>query len=201
MSATKTALVLRRTLAFALAVAAVLGASACAGGQSAQPGAGDTRFIAGDGKMVVFGAAERRPAPVVEGQSLDGAAVSLAAHKGKVVVLNFWASWCSPCVAEAPVLKDVAAKTKAKGVDFLGVAFKDDKASALAFERNHEPGYPSLHDQPGRVALAFQGTVPPAAIPSTLIIDRQGRIAARALGAVKYTDLMDAVTKVSDEKP
>ncbi|MFC7645844.1 TlpA family protein disulfide reductase [Streptosporangium lutulentum] len=116
------------------------------------------------------------------------------------MVLNFWASWCAPCRAEAPVLKDIAAKTKADGVEFLGIDFKDRKAEALAFERTQQPGYQSIFDQPGEVALSFQGTVPPAAIPSTLIIDRQGRIAARALGAVKYNDLLDAVTKVGDEK-
>ncbi|MDA0633169.1 TlpA disulfide reductase family protein [Nonomuraea sp. MCN248] len=171
----------------------------CAGSQSGQPQAGDTRFVAGDGKMQVFEAAERKPAPAIEGPALDGGTVSLAAHKGKVVVLNFWASWCAPCRAEAPVLKEVAAETKAGGVEFIGVDFKDRKADALAFERTEKPGYPSIYDQPGKVALAFQGTVPPAAIPSTLIIDRQGRIAARALGAVRYTDLKNAVIKVRDE--
>ncbi|GAA2867786.1 TlpA disulfide reductase family protein [Streptosporangium fragile] len=184
------------TTAFVL-LAAVTG---CAGTQGSQPQTGDTRFVAGDGKITVFQAADRRPAPAVEGETLDGGSASLAAHKGKVVVLNFWASWCAPCRAEAPVLKDIAAKTKADGVEFLGVDFKDRKADALAFERSHAPGYPSIFDQPGRVALSFQGTVPPAAIPSTLIIDRQGRIAARALGAVKYADLLDAVTKVGGEK-
>jgi thiol-disulfide isomerase/thioredoxin len=171
----------------------------CAGtSQSGQPQAGDTRFVAGDGKMQVFGVADRQAAPAIGGETLDGAAASLAAHKGKVVVLNFWASWCGPCRAEAPVLKEVAAKTKG-GVEFLGVDFKDRKADAQAFERTEQTGYPSIFDQPGKVALAFQGTVPPAAIPSTLIIDAQGKIAARALGEVKYTDLMNAVTKVRDE--
>ncbi|MEV0162966.1 TlpA family protein disulfide reductase [Nonomuraea fuscirosea] len=174
-------------------------AAGCAGAQGGQPAAGDTRFVAGDGKMQVFEASERKTAPAIEGPTLDGGTASLAAHKGKVVVLNFWASWCGPCRAEAPVLKEVAAKTKAGGVEFLGVDFKDRQADAKAFERTEQTGYPHLFDQPGKVALAFQGTVPPAAIPSTLIIDRQGRIAARALGAVKYTDLMNAVTKVRDE--
>ncbi|WP_225878015.1 TlpA family protein disulfide reductase [Spongiactinospora rosea] len=186
--------------AFAYALVPVFALAGCAGSQGGQPSTGDTRFIAGDGKVAIFPADGRKPAPAVDGAALDGSKVALAAGKGKVVVLNFWASWCAPCVAEAPVLKDVAAKTKGDGVEFIGVAFKDDKAAALAFERNHQPGYPSLYDQPGKVALAFQGTVPPAAIPSTLIIDREGRIAARALGAVKYTDLLNAVKTVSDER-
>ncbi len=178
----------------------LLAVAGCAGNQGLQPQSGDTRFVPGDGKITMFEAADRKTAPAVEGETLDGSAATLAAHKGKVVVLNFWASWCAPCRAEAPVLKDIAAKTKADGVEFLGIDFKDRKADAIAFERNQAAGYPSIFDQPGRVALSFQGTVPPAAIPSTLIIDRQGRIAARALGAVKYNDLLAAVTKVGDEK-
>jgi thiol-disulfide isomerase/thioredoxin len=188
-----------RAMSVSLALLALLAAGCAGNSQSGQPQVGDTRFVAGDGKMQVFAAADRRPAPAIEGEGLEGGTLSLAQYKGKVLVLNFWASWCGPCRAEAPVLKDVAAKTKAGGVEFLGVDFKDRKADALAFERTEKPGYPSIFDQPGKVALAFQGTVPPAAIPSTLIIDEQGRIAARALGAVKYTDLMNAVTKVRDE--
>ncbi|MET8142075.1 TlpA disulfide reductase family protein [Sphaerisporangium sp. NPDC005288] len=189
-----------RAFVTALLVAAAL--AGCAGGQgsSSQPQSGDTRFVAGDGSMRVVPAAERQAAPAIEGQTLDGAATALADHKGKVVVLNFWASWCGPCRGEAPVLKDVAAKTKARGVQFLGVDAKDDKAQALAFQRTQQPGYPSLYDQPGKVALAFRGMVNPAAIPSTLVLDRQGRVAARALGEVRYSDLMNVVTKVSDEK-
>jgi DsbE subfamily thiol:disulfide oxidoreductase len=186
--------------AAAVAAALLLAVTGCAGNQGSQPQTGDTRFVAGDGKITLFEAADRKVAPAVEGETLTGDTAALAAHKGKVVVLNFWASWCAPCRAEAPVLKDIAAKTKADGVEFLGIDFKDRKAEALAFERSQGTGYPSIFDQPGKVALSFQGTVPPAAIPSTLIIDRQGRIAARALGAVKYSDLLDAVAKVGDEK-
>jgi thiol-disulfide isomerase/thioredoxin len=186
-----------RAKSTSLVLLAVLVAG-CAGTSQTGQQAGDTRFVAGDGKMQVFEAASRKGAPEIGGETLDGASASLAAHKGKVVVLNFWASWCGPCRAEAPVLKEVAAKTKG-GVEFIGVDFKDRKADAQAFERTEQTGYPSIFDQPGKVALAFQGTVPPAAIPSTLIIDKQGKVAARALGAVKYTDLMNTVTKVRDE--
>ncbi|WP_405395175.1 TlpA family protein disulfide reductase [Microbispora hainanensis] len=187
----------KRLTALVAAAVAATALAGCAGGQAAQPRFGDTRFIPGDGRVEFFDAAQRHKAPVIEGQTLDGGTATLTA--GKVHVLNFWASWCAPCRAEAPVLKDIAASTKSKGVDFLGVNFKDLKASAQAYDRSVEPGYPSIYDQSGKVLLQFQGTVPPAAIPSTLIIDAQGRIAARALGAVKYDDLLKAVTKVTDE--
>ncbi|MEU6739549.1 TlpA family protein disulfide reductase [Streptosporangium sandarakinum] len=185
--------------AAALCAAVAVSVSGCAGNEGSQPQAGDTRFVAGDGKITMFDASSRKAAPAVEGETLEGGRATLAAHRGKVVVLNFWASWCAPCRAEAPVLKDIAAKTKDSGVEFMGIDFKDRKADALAFERGQQTGYPSIFDQPGKIALSFQGTVPPAAIPSTLIIDRQGRIAARALGAVKYADLLATVTKLSDE--
>ncbi|MFF4774560.1 TlpA family protein disulfide reductase [Microtetraspora fusca] len=192
MSAKRLSLIAAST---ALAVTALAG---CAGNQQAQPQSGDTRFVPGDGKVQVFDAASRTTAPAVEGTTLDGATEKLG--NGKVYVLNFWASWCAPCRAEGPVLKDIATKTKDKGVQFLGVNFKDQKAAAQAYDRSLQPGYPSIFDQAGRVLLSFQGTVPPAAIPSTLIIDGQGRIAARALGAVKYNDLLAAIDKVTDER-
>ncbi|GGT45908.1 TlpA family protein disulfide reductase [Nonomuraea spiralis] len=172
----------------------------CAGTAQDQSPAGSTRFVAGDGKVAIFPVEQRRRAPVVRGERLGGGSVPDAPYAGSVTVLNFWASWCAPCRAEAPILRDVAARTKAGGVRFLGVNIKDDKAQALAFERNAAPGYPSLYDQPGRVVLSFQGSVPPAAIPATLIIDRQGRIAGRALGAVTYNDLLRAVGQVRDER-
>ncbi|MFC0866374.1 TlpA family protein disulfide reductase [Sphaerimonospora cavernae] len=180
-----------------LAVTAVTALAGCAGNQAAQPKSGDTRFIAGDGRMEFFDAAQRHAAPAIEGPTLDGGTAKL--EPGKIYVLNFWASWCAPCRAEAPVLKDIAALTKPRGVEFVGVNFKNLEASAKAFERSVQPGYPSIFDPRGKVLLAFQGTVPPAAIPSTLIIDAKGRIAARALGKVKYDDLLAAVTRVADE--
>ncbi|WP_235558038.1 TlpA family protein disulfide reductase [Sphaerimonospora mesophila] len=186
-----------RTVIAVLAVTAAAALTGCAGSQAGQPKSGDTRFVAGDGRVEFFDAAERHAAPAVEGPTLDGGTAKL--EPGRTYVLNFWASWCAPCRAEAPVLKDIAAAMKPKGVEFVGVNFKDLEASAQAFERSVQPGYPSIFDKTGKVLLAFQGTVPPAAIPSTLIIDGKGRIAARALGAVKYNDLLGAVTKVADE--
>jgi thiol-disulfide isomerase/thioredoxin len=183
-----------------LAALTALAVAGCAGGQgAAQPQSGDTRFVPGDGKVEVFAAADRKAAPPIEGLTVDGGTARLRAD-GTVHVLNFWASWCAPCRAEAPVLKDIAAQTKARGVAFIGVNFKDLQASAQAYDRNVKPGYPSIFDKNGKVLLAFQGTVPPAAIPSTLIIDGQGRIAARALGAVKHSDLLAAVNSIVDEK-
>lgn len=113
--------------------------------------------------------------------------------------MNFWASWCAPCRAETPVLNEVSAEHADEGVRFLGVNIKDNLTSAQAFERNNEVGYPSLYDQPGEIPQAFRDTVPPQAIPSTLVIDRQGRIAARVIGATDYRELTDLVGTVAAE--
>src|SRR4051812_27606106 len=95
----------------------------CAGTQASQSGTGggDSRYVAGDGSSQVIKAADRRQAPQVRGTTLDGRPFDLAGFKGKVVVVNFWASWCAPCRGEAPALEQVYAERKAKGVEFVGV--------------------------------------------------------------------------------
>ncbi len=135
----------------------------------------------------------------VTGERLDGKAFKLSDLKGKVVVVNFWASWCAPCRGEAPSLEQVYTENKEKGVEFIGVNFKDSKANAEAFERKFKVTYPSLFDADGQVTLAFR-EVPPSAIPSTLVLDRQGRVAARIIGATTYSKLNPLVAKVVGEK-
>jgi thiol-disulfide isomerase/thioredoxin len=173
----------------------------CAGTEASQtgPGGGDSRYVAGDGSSQVIKAADRRQAPQVRGATLDGKQFDLAGLKGKVVVVNFWASWCAPCRAEAPTLEKVYEENKASGVQFVGVDIKDGKDNAQAFLRTFKITYPSLYDQAGQIALAFRD-IPPNAVPSTLVIDRQGRIAARAIGSVSYSPLKDAITRLVAEK-
>ncbi|WP_283139178.1 TlpA family protein disulfide reductase [Rhizohabitans arisaemae] len=184
----------------AVAAAAVLLLGGCAGNSGTQtgPGTDDTRFIGGTGQVQKF--TERKPAPAVEGTTLADKPFKLSDLRGKVVVMNFWASWCAPCRSEAPALKQVYDETKARGVEFVGVDFKDQKESAKAFERTYKIEYPSLFDQPGRVALAFQGLVSPNAIPSTLIIDRQGKIAVRITGEAAYSRLKAVVDELAAER-
>lgn len=189
------AAVLRGVAAVAV-LAALVG---CAGKVDTGAASEDDRYISGDGSSTLFPAAEREPAPRVEGETLDGDPVSLADYSGDVVVVNFWASWCAPCRAETPVLNEVSAEHADEGVRFLGVNIKDNLTSAQAFERNNEVGHPSLYDQPGEIPQAFRDTVPPQAIPSTLVIDRQGRIAARVIGATDYRELTDLVGTVAAE--
>jgi peroxiredoxin len=140
--------------------------------------------------------AERPPAGAVAGELLDGTAYDLAADRGKVVVVNFWGSWCNPCRAEADDLEGTYQATKDRGVAFLGVNIQDDRDAAKAFERTRAT-YPSLFDPASKVALEFEVT--PNATPATFVLDRQGRIAAAKRAAVTAADLRPVVERVAAE--
>jgi thiol-disulfide isomerase/thioredoxin len=170
----------------------------CAGSPAQSgPASGDSGYVAGDGSIKLISTGARTGAPKVTGTTINGAPYSLA--KGKVTVINFWASWCAPCRGEAPTLQKIYADNQAKGVQFLGIDSKDGKDNALAFERSFNVTYPSIFDQAGQVALDFRD-VPPDAFPSTLVLDREGRIAARIIGAVHYTTFSPLVAKLMAEK-
>ncbi|GAA4606089.1 hypothetical protein GCM10023195_21540 [Actinoallomurus liliacearum] len=139
---------------------------------------------------------DRRPAPQVTGTTLDGKSFDLAALHGKVAVLNFWQSYCAPCRAEAPALQKVSAETKASGVRFVGVDVRDAKEAGKAFARTFKIDYPSIYDQAGQVAPAFRD-VPLTGVPTTLVIDRNGRVAGRIVGGTSYSALRDLVTKIA----
>jgi peroxiredoxin len=139
---------------------------------------------------------ERPPPATVRGELLDGTAYDLAQHRGSVVVVNFWGSWCNPCRAEADDLEGTYQATKARGVTFLGVNIQDDRDAANAFERTRAT-YPSLFDPASKVALDFEVT--PNATPATFVLDRQGRIAAAKRAAVTADDLRPVVERVAAE--
>jgi peroxiredoxin len=149
-------------------------------------------------KDVVVECAPGRRVPVkdVKGDLLDGTAYDLATDKGKVVVVNFWGSWCEPCRAEADDLEKTYQQTRDKGVAFLGIDTRDDRDSAKAFVRGRST-YPSVYDFDGKVAQQFDVTQ--VATPQTLILDRQGRIAYAIRSATVYTQLLPLVQKVIAE--
>jgi thiol-disulfide isomerase/thioredoxin len=166
----------------AAAVAGVLLASAslvaCSSGSGSSNG-----YVSGDGAVTTYAADVRKTAPDLKGPTLEGGTLSLASYRGKVVVLNFWGSWCAPCRAEGPFLQTMATQYAAKGVQFVGLNIRDDQDSAKAFLQNIGSTYPNLFDGPdGLLVLEFYKIVPPEATPSTLVIDRQGKIAVRILG-------------------
>jgi thiol-disulfide isomerase/thioredoxin len=184
--------------AAALAAAGVLAVTACSGQIAANtPASNGISFVSGNGTAAFYKAGSRPAAPDVSGTTLAGSKLSLSSYRGRVVVMNFWGSWCAPCRAEAPTLEVLSEQYQAKGVQFIGVDIRDSPASAQAFVQNLRISYPSLNDPADEIALAFRGTVPPAAIPSTLVIDRTGHIAGRVIGQTTYSSLNRILTQVT----
>lgn len=125
----------------------------------------------------------------VKGTSLDGKPMALSELAGKIVVINVWGSWCGPCRAETPDLVRVANETAGRGVRFVGIDTRDTLAGAQAFVRAFDVPYPSLNDPQGQVLLALKDVVPISVVPTTIVIDRNGRVAARVIGPVTYSTL------------
>jgi thiol-disulfide isomerase/thioredoxin len=143
--------------------------------------------------LTLWDPADRARLPKLAGRTLDGGRVDVSGWRGHVTVVNTWGSWCGPCRKEAPGLRRVAEDTHAAGVRFVGIDTRDQDAAARAFVREFAIGYPSIVDDEGRVMLALAQTVPVSAVPSTVVVDRRGRIAARIIGAVTYSTLRGLV--------
>jgi thiol-disulfide isomerase/thioredoxin len=142
---------------------------------------------------------QRKELPAISGPALGSTqTISTQDFRGKVVVINVWGSWCPPCRKEAPDLQTASVETK-DVAQFVGITSKDyDPAPAEAFVRSFQITYPSIYDPTGKVLLAFAGELPPSAIPSTMIIDRQGRLAVRVLSEVSKITLVDMINDVAD---
>ena len=182
-------------------VGALTALPACTGsdgaGERTQEGQG---FITGDGTATTFDAEDRQDAPDITGSTRDGEEIALADLAGDVVVINVWASWCGPCRAEAPALEEVYRENRKRGVEFVGINTTDQEAAAAAFEENYGVTYPSWWDQSGELQLEFRDVAPSVYLPTTLVIDRVGRVAARVLGPTTYSQLSNLVDQVASEK-
>jgi thiol-disulfide isomerase/thioredoxin len=188
----------RNAVVLAAAVFSLL-AAGCSGTHAvSQDVSGSNGYQVGDEALHFVAPSDRKPIGDVRGQLLDGSEVDLGALHGDVVVVNFWASWCAPCQAEATALEQVYRDDAGRGVRFLGVDIDDDRASAAAFVRAHHVTYPTVFDQADTIALDFRG-LPPNATPTTIVLDRTGRIAARHSGSILYTQLRDVVNRVLAE--
>jgi len=159
---------------------------------------GQTGYVGGQASLTQVAPSARKPAPVVSGRELGSdRTLSTADYAGKVIVLNVWGSWCGPCRAEAADLQQASVAT-ARKAQFIGINSRDpDPATALAFTRAFSVTYPSIYDNEGKVLLNFAGNLPLSNFPSTLIIDPQGRIAARIVGQVSTITLVDLVDDIA----
>ena len=179
------------------ALGAILLLTAC--GTTGGGGSSDTRYVSGDGSTIILSIKERSMLPAIVGPTLSGGTLSLAQLRGQVVVINVWASWCPPCRAEAPTLERVYGQLRAKGVAFVGIDTRDNQVAGNAYVANFGTTYPNLFDQDGTILLAFRGALPPAAIPTTIVVDRSGRVAARALGGVDESRLLGLIDPILAE--
>ncbi|GAA2036612.1 TlpA disulfide reductase family protein [Pseudokineococcus marinus] len=185
----------------ALAAAALVGAAGLAGctTSDAQPSVVDQGYVAGDGSLVQLAPDERGEPVELAGTTLQGEAVDVADWRGAPVVLNTWFAACGPCRLEAPDLAEVSAETADEGVRFLGLNTSDGAAQGIAFEEQFGITYPSLLDRDGEGVLALRGQLPPSATPTTLVLDPQGRVAARFLGPVDPSTLRTVIDDAAAE--
>jgi thiol-disulfide isomerase/thioredoxin len=133
--------------------------------------------------------ASRTTAPAISGTTLHGARLALSDYLGDIVVLNVWGSWCSDCRAEEPALEETFEHYKIKHVQFVGMNTRDDNAAAIAYAGGFGMTYPSLQDPDETLLLRFKSMLPASGIPSTVIIDRRGKIADRVIGRVSEPEL------------
>lgn len=146
--------------------------------------------------IALFAPEERRPLPVLEGTTLTGSNLSTKDLDAEVLVVNLWGSWCPPCRAEMPALVRISQQYRERGVSVLGINTRDDDDEANAFVRRFKVGFPSLVDENGELTLALRNVIAANAVPSTIVVDRDGLVAARVIGPITETTLRNMVDDV-----
>ena len=173
------------------------------GGTGLAPEAGTGQVEEVSPGVAVVPDGQRQPLPALTGRTLDNQGIDLASLRGRPLVLNFCASWCGPCRAEQKVLELASNSLAGQDVRMVGVNIRDDQGAATSYLEEFGVGYPSLFDRPA-VLSARLGALGPQAPPYTLVVDAQGRVAARVFGALPggdpkrqaalLTDLVERVT-------
>jgi thiol-disulfide isomerase/thioredoxin len=154
-------------------------------------------YIAGDGAVTEIAEADRGEPVEFEGVDENGETVSSADYAGEVLVVNFWYAGCAPCRAEAPLLEELNTEYAGQGASFLGVNVRDQASTAQSFAKTFGVTYPSVVDTDGALQLAFSGKIAPNAVPTTLVVDTEGRVAARILGRVTEASILEALVKTN----
>lgn len=181
-----------------LALVALLLVAGCSSGKDAVSSGTEFVFVSPGGKTDIFyDGPDRKPIPDLSGSSLldDGKTIRISDYSGKILVLNIWGSWCPPCRVEAAELQ----KIHDSGTAVLGIDVRDHQRSAPQdFVRNHNLTYPSIYDPPAKTLLSLKG-YPRATVPSTIVLDRQHRVAAVYLRDLLATDLQPLIQRLSAE--
>jgi thiol-disulfide isomerase/thioredoxin len=189
----------RKVRSLLSAAAVIVGIAGCAGtGNVNTSVTGSLGYQQGDGNIAVYKTTGRSTVGDVNGTTLRGSPLSLASYRGKVVVVDFWSVACAPCFAEEPWFEALSKEFASKGVQFVGIDERDNRAAALSFERHFHVTYPSLYDRDDAFVLDFPGAAPPST-PTTIVLDPHGGIAARVNGPTDYTHLKELINVVRSE--
>jgi peroxiredoxin len=187
---------LRRLIAIAALIGGVAG---CAGTGNDPTTVANGGFQYGDPFVHYVAVGDRKTVGDVRGETLQGTPISLASYRGKVVVVNYWSSTCAPCHAEAQAFESMSRQDATKGVQFVGIDERDNRSAAMAFERKYHITYPSIYDRTDAYVLAFPGAAP-STTPFTIVLDRQGGIAATTSTLLDYTHLRRLLNRVLSER-
>ncbi|MCZ9346589.1 TlpA family protein disulfide reductase [Streptomyces sp. TRM76130] len=192
--------IVRTLLTVTLAAAGAFSLDAC--GYIGTEAASQAKYTTGADGIATAPKGDREATNGIEGETLQGEQLNVESEQGKIVVINVWGSWCAPCREETPFLVKVAKEMEGEGVNFIGVNTRDTRSRATAFEQDHGVTYPSLFDPTGKVILyGFpEGIVNPQTVPTTVVLDREGRIAARAFGALSDGELHAMIDPLLAEK-
>lgn len=175
---------------YAVFVILAIALAGCSGGGSSSS---EESFVSGDGSTTFIKIADRKIAPSITGLTLTG--TNYTYSKRQIAVVNVWASWCSPCRAEAPTLASLA--NKYSDVAFIGILTRDNPATAEAFARRFKLPYPTIIDD--SILIGFKGSLPANAIPTTVVLDKNGRVAARISGIITVASLTQLIERVRAE--
>jgi thiol-disulfide isomerase/thioredoxin len=176
-------------------LAALLAVSACTSAGSN----GTYRFTSATALGKLIPASQRKPAGTFTGDLIDGGKLGSTDLKGKVTLLNFWASWCTPCQVESPQLDLLYRRMRSKGVEFVGIDTKDAKSNARSFVHDYGLTYPIVFDENGEIAVRL-GDLPARGLPFTVLLDKAGDVAAVYLGGLTAKDLQGPLETLRAER-